>query len=184
MSDQPQATQPASPAAEAQPAEPAPEAATEKSGPGAARMLMLVLGGFMGLIVVGFLLTVALAFFAPGAANGVQMIRDFFIIAMALEGMLIGGALVILVLQLSQLINLLQNEVKPILEQTNETVKTVRGTATFVSRNVADPVIRASGFMAWLMRVLLELFSLGRIGRRRNGRAAAVSAESPAEGGD
>ena len=43
-------------------------------------------------------------------------IRDIFIIFMAFESLIIGAALVILVIQVASLINLLQNEVKPILQ--------------------------------------------------------------------
>src|SRR5512133_1325676 len=41
-------------------------------------------------------------------------IRDIFIIFMALESFIIGLALIVLIVQLATLINLLQNEIKPI----------------------------------------------------------------------
>jgi hypothetical protein len=56
-----------------------------------------------------------------------DQIRDVFIIFMALESLVIGVALVVLVVQLATLINLLQNEVRPMLESTNETINTLRG---------------------------------------------------------
>jgi len=68
--------------------------------------------------------------------------RDVFIIFMALETLLIGLTLVILIVQLARLINLLQNEIKPILDSTNETVNTMRGTITFLSDNLAEPVVK------------------------------------------
>jgi hypothetical protein len=46
------------------------------------------------------------------------------------------------------LINLLQNEIKPIVESTNETVSTLRGTTQFISDNVSEPVIRLNEYMA------------------------------------
>jgi uncharacterized protein YoxC len=61
---------------------------------------------------------------------------------MALESLLIGLTLVILIVQLARLINLLQNEIKPILDSTNETVSTMRGTITFLSDNLAEPVVK------------------------------------------
>ena len=70
------------------------------------------------------------------------VVRDIFIIFMALETMLIGLTLVILIVQLARLINLLQNEIKPILDSTNETVNTLRGTMTFLSDNLAEPVVK------------------------------------------
>jgi hypothetical protein len=149
----------------------------ESSGPGATRMLIIVIGAFFGILVLGFVIALILALTNPGAAAGVQIVRDFFIIAMALEGLLIGGALVVLVLQLARLTNLLQNEIKPILDQTSDTVKTVKGTATFMSRNMADPVIRAGGFLAWLLAVLRELFGVRRAVAGKPHKSAAEEVE-------
>ena len=52
-------------------------------------------------------------------------VRDIFIIVLALESLLIGAALVILVIQLAVLTNLIQNEVKPILTSAKETASTL-----------------------------------------------------------
>jgi hypothetical protein len=161
MSDEPQGVDPQTALA------PQPPKEEESSGRSATRVMMIVIGAFAGILVLGFVAALILALFDPGAAQGVQIVRDFFIIAMALEGLLIGGALVVLVLQLARLTNLLQNEIKPILDQTSDTVKTVKGTATFMSRNVADPVIRAGGVLAWLLAVVRELFGVRRAVARR-----------------
>ena len=66
----------------------------------------------------------------------------------------IGVALVVLIVQLAILINLLQNEVRPILIATNETVNTLRGTSEFLSENVVEPVIKLNGYLAGLYRML------------------------------
>lgn len=81
-------------------------------------------------------------------------IRDIFIIFMALESLVIGVALVILIVQLATLINLLQNEIKPILNSTNETVNTVRGTVAFLSDNLAEPVITLNQYLAGFKKML------------------------------
>jgi len=83
-----------------------------------------------------------------------EKIRDIFIIFMAFESLVIGVALVILILQIASLMNLLQNEIKPILDATNETVHTLRGTTTFISENIAEPVIKLNANLAGLQRVL------------------------------
>jgi amino acid permease len=80
---------------------------------------------------------------------------------MALESLLLGVALVILIIQLAILINLLQNEIKPILNSTNETVNTLRGTATFLSDNLVEPVIKLNEYLAAFKR----LFDFLRPGR-------------------
>lgn len=81
-------------------------------------------------------------------------IRDVFIIVVALETLVIGAALIVLIIQLASLINLLQNEVKPILEATSETVNTLRGTAEFLGENVVEPVIKLNGYLAGVKRML------------------------------
>ena len=83
-----------------------------------------------------------------------ERIRDIFIIFMAFESLVIGVALVILILQIASLMNLLQNEIKPILDATNETVHTLRGTTTFISENIAEPVIKLNASLAGLQRIL------------------------------
>jgi len=84
----------------------------------------------------------------------VGRIRDVFIIVVALESLVIGVALVVLIVQLASLINLLQNEVKPILNATTETVNNLRGTAEFLGENVVEPVIKLNGYLAGLYRML------------------------------
>jgi hypothetical protein len=104
-------------------------------------------GIIAGAVILLAGIIVAIVFLArnPGAAANV---RDIFIIFMALESLLIGAALVVLMIQLASLINLLQNEVKPILKSTNETVNTLRGTTEFLSENLVEPVIKLNSYMA------------------------------------
>jgi hypothetical protein len=86
-------------------------------------------------------------------------IRDIFIIFMALESFIIGLALIVLIVQLATLINLLQNEIKPILNSTSETVNTLRGTATFLSNNLAEPVIKLNESVA-VVRKLVDFLKI------------------------
>jgi hypothetical protein len=88
-------------------------------------------------------------------------VRDIFIIFMALESLLLGFVLIILIIQIARLTNLLQNEVKPILESTNETVNTLRGTTTFLSDNLAQPVIKMNEYLA-AMTKMMALIGLAR----------------------
>ncbi len=95
------------------------------------------------------------------SADFVGRIRDVFIIVVALETLLIGVALVVLLIQLASLINLLQNEVRPIIQATSETINTLRGTAEFLGESVVEPVIKLNSYLASLQRVL-ELMGLKR----------------------
>ena len=65
-----------------------------------------------------------------------QLIRDIMIIALAIEGLFIGIAIILAIFQITKFIRLLQDEIKPILEQANETLSTVRSTAGMVYENL------------------------------------------------
>ena len=62
-------------------------------------------------------------------------IRDIAIIIIALQSIVIGGLLGLLVWQIWRLVKTLQADIKPIIQDAQATVNTVRGTATFVSDN-------------------------------------------------
>jgi hypothetical protein len=115
------------------------------------------------LVVVVILILAGLAagtiFLLRSDVDTTSHIRDIFIIFMALESFIIGLALIILIVQLATLINLLQNEIKPILNSTSETVNTLRGTATFLSNNLAEPVIKLNESVA-VFRKLLDFLKI------------------------
>ena len=117
-----------------------------------------VIGITIGVILLLVLLGVAI-YFLLQPATPTDKIRDIFIIVVALESLVIGVALIILVIQLASLINLLQNEVKPILKATTDTVNNLRGTAEFLGENVVEPVIKLNGYLAGLYR-MLELMGI------------------------
>jgi hypothetical protein len=120
--------------------------------------LYLLIGAVVLLVL---LLGTGLFFLLRASPSEASHVRDIFIIFMALESLIIGVALVVLVIQLAVLINLLQNEIKPILNSTNETVNTLRGTATFLSDNLAEPVIKLNEYVAVIKR-LVDMLGLGR----------------------
>jgi hypothetical protein len=122
----------------------------------------MIIGGIVALVVVGLLITSLVYLLNPSLSDDamVARIRDVFIIFMAFESLLIGGVLVILIVQLARLTNLLQNEIKPILDSTNETVSTLRGTTQFVSEHLSEPIIKLNEYVAALQK-LLELLRLG-----------------------
>ncbi len=115
---------------------------------------VIVLGvAILGLIVTG------IVFLARAEGDTTGKVRDIFIILMALESIVIGVVLIILVVQLASLINLLQNEIKPILKSTNDTVNTLKGTTTFLSENLTNPVIKINSSVAGAKK-LLDLIGL------------------------
>jgi predicted tellurium resistance membrane protein TerC len=111
---------------------------------------------FIGILLVG-LLVILIAFslfYLLQPTTDTARIRDIFIIFLAIESLLIGLTLVVLMIQLAKLLNLLQNEIRPIVESTNETVSNLRGTTTFLSDNLVEPVIKANEFTAGFRQLI------------------------------
>ena len=78
----------------------------------------------------------------------VSNIRDIFIIVLAFESLVIGAALVILIIQLALLSNMIQHEVRPILNASKDTIQTVKGTSKFISDKAITPIISVAGLLA------------------------------------
>jgi hypothetical protein len=93
-------------------------------------------------------------------------IRDVAIILLAIQSLVIGVLLIILLLQMRSLIRLLQEQVRPILSSAQETIGTVRGTTTIVSDYVVSPVARVASVVAGMRRGLDVL--MGRSQDDRN----------------
>ena len=158
MSSQPSVTAPEN---HAQPTDDAPAEMSEGQ-----KRALLIGGGVVALILVIAAIVGAIALIQrPALAASV---RDVFIIAMALEFLLIGVAMVVLIVQLAVLTNMLQHEIKPILDSTNDTVNTLRGTTEFLSENLVGPVVKLNSYMAAVAQVANSLGVLGRFGRRKN----------------
>jgi hypothetical protein len=114
--------------------------------------VLVVAAVALAVVLLTVLIFAVYALLQPDAPT--ERWRDIFIIILAMESMVIGVALIVLLIQLASLINLLQNEVKPILYATSETVNTLRGTAQFLGESVVEPVIKLNGYLAGLRRVL------------------------------
>jgi hypothetical protein len=156
------------------PVPPKPEApAVVEPSPAELRARRLLITGLViaGLLLVGLVVLLVFlsidAYQATYAGTGpspgsvvVGVLRDAAIIFVAFETLIIGVLLIILMLQVQSLIVLLRDEIKPMLEAANETLATVRGTTQFVSHNVVSPVVKWSGYLAGLRRIVREIGGL------------------------
>jgi len=116
-------------------------------------------GGLLLLgLVAGLVLAVSAMVRNP---QGTETIRDIVIIFVAAETLIIGVALILLLVQLARLTALLQNEIRPLLESTNETIASLRGTSEFLSQKMVAPVIKANSSVAAVRRAI-GLFRAGR----------------------
>jgi hypothetical protein len=119
--------------------------------------LYVIIGVVVTLVLVGLFIW-AILWLARTQGPSVEVVRDIFIIALALESCLFGIILMLLLIMVIRLVNMLEFEIKPILEKTNETVAMIRGTTLFVSQNVVKPVTTASSYVAGVRRGLVTLF--------------------------
>ena len=89
-------------------------------------------------------------------------IRDISIIFLAFESIIVLVLLSVLIIQVRNLVILLNEEIRPMLEASQETADTVRNTSTFVSKHVAQPFINASSFAAGLRQAAKTLANGGK----------------------
>jgi hypothetical protein len=107
----------------------------------------IVLGVVLGLALTGLFIA-GILWLASNHAPTIEALRDILIIVLALEFCLFGIVLIMLLIMVVRLVTLLEFEIKPILEKTDETVSTIRGTTSFVSQNVVKPVTKAGAYMS------------------------------------
>ena len=112
-------------------------------------------------------------------------IRDIAIIVVAVQSIVIGVLIAVLIFQLWRLMKVIKSDIQPIIKDTQETIGTVRGTATFMSENVVSPVMKTQGLVAGARRTAQVLGSGLRLGsrswRRSTPRSATADGGSPTQ---
>ena len=103
-----------------------------------------VVVGILVLAIMAIGAMVLILFLATNYAAELEAVRDVFIIALAFESCIFGIVMVLMLIMLIRLVNTVEFEIKPILEQTNETVNTVRGTCRLVPRSAMYSTARNS----------------------------------------
>jgi heme/copper-type cytochrome/quinol oxidase subunit 2 len=98
-------------------------------------------------VVIGVALLVGGCYLLVTIPNASANFRDFLIILLAIESMVVFAFLGLMLWQLYQLIKLLRDEVIPLITTTKETVEQVKHTTTFVGQSVAAPVIGVTGML-------------------------------------
>lgn len=106
-------------------------------------------------------------------------ITNISIIILALVVLVMNVFLIVMMWQIIRLIDFLLFELKPVLESLQETTNTVRGTASFVSEEVSNPMIdakaKAAGFKGSLRFVVDSLRSSAE-------RASSGPQDAPSSG--
>ena len=104
-----------------------------------------------------------------------ESIRDLAIIFLALESIATLTLLTILIWQIWRLIKMLQTEILPVIRDAQDTVSTVKGTTTFVSDNVVQPVVGAGSKVAGVRRTVQVLMADLPLQRRAHTKPASFT---------
>lgn len=144
------------------------EKATEKPVPpitaeekAAKRTQVIMIAG--AVLFVAFLVVIIVLMAKFPAATVV--VRDIAIVFVAVTTFLMGLAMILLIFQLQVLIQVLRDEIQPLLRSVNDTASTVRGTTAFVSHNVVSPIIKWAGFSAGMRQVLSDAVAVIKAAR-------------------
>jgi len=86
--------------------------------------------------------------------SNIEILRDVSIILLAIESIVVQIILILLLLEIRSLSRMLRENIFPILQSADETVRTVRGTSVFVTDNVVSPVVRISSIAAGVSQAL------------------------------
>lgn len=123
----------------------------------------VIFGSIAAVIIVLIFLGIGIFLFYHPVATAI--IRDIFIIFMGLGIfviilLLIALIVVIayLVIKVNDLIQLLDREIRPVLNKLQQTTTTIGGTATFISEKAVQPVISTASMVAGLNAIFRALF--------------------------
>lgn len=84
----------------------------------------------------------------------IASVRDFFIILLALESLVVGILLALVLWQVWKLIKLLRQEIIPLLDTTKDSVDQVTNTSVFVSQSMAAPFVKMRAWAAGIREAL------------------------------
>lgn len=71
----------------------------------------------------------------------IATLRDISIIFLAIMSIVVGVIMIVLLLQIRDLILVMREELKPLIESTQQTADTVRYTSQFMTKRVAKPFV-------------------------------------------
>jgi predicted PurR-regulated permease PerM len=149
-----------------------PDARTAEPGLTVRKIAIIAAAALAGALLLLLIIAIVLALVTniEQSSAVIRTIRDIMIIFLALQGVLIILALAILIVQIARLIAIVTTEIKPILENTQDTLKTAQGTVQFLSETVASPIVRTGGLLASFSAFTREAFGLRRAVGKMKGR--------------
>jgi hypothetical protein len=122
------------------------------------RLPILAVVVLVAVLMAGVILFGVFMFRSPATA---ATLRDIFLVVLGVQSMIIGllliavlVSLVYLVLKLYDLVHLVQTELRPIMQQADDTVRTVRSRAVFISDSAVKPVIEVMACVAAVKSII------------------------------
>jgi hypothetical protein len=121
------------------------------------RIILMSSGALGGIIVLIFVIGLIFTFSdsLEVTAARTRYIRDILLITLTLEGLLITGALAVLIVQISRIVSMLKKEIRPVIASAQQTVNTTKVTAEFVGESLTEPIVRTGTFMTGV-RILIR----------------------------
>jgi len=116
---------------------------------------MKTIVGVAAVVVVGLII---LGFVWMLSAGVTGTVRDVVIILLAVESLLLVGLTLYLVLQVTLLVRMMRDELRPLIKSAQETVNSARGTTRFVGQKIVKPTAEASANVARVTRMFQVLF--------------------------
>jgi hypothetical protein len=111
-------------------------------------------------------------------------VRDVAILLLALESLVLGILLAVMLVQLRRLVQLLRDDIAPILDSANDTARTVHGTANLVSRTVVEPLVTVRSYATGTREAFRNLLAIRRAAKRDATSARTAGGETMREGDD
>ncbi|HZS92521.1 MAG TPA: hypothetical protein VFE42_34165 [Chloroflexota bacterium] len=88
-----------------------------------------------------------------------QTILDIVIILVALTSFIALALIAVLILEVIGLVRQVRGEIRPLIDQAQQTVRTVQGTTEFVSAGLLKPAIQTASIAAGVARTISVLRS-------------------------
>ncbi|HEY4720674.1 MAG TPA: hypothetical protein VII92_02405 [Anaerolineae bacterium] len=108
----------------------------------------------VGLAVAAILILIIGSFVLMISAGVTGTVRDVIIILLALESLVVVTLMLALVYQVTLLVKMMREEIKPLIESAQETIASARGTTTFVSKKIVSPAVSIASTLAGVGRMI------------------------------
>jgi hypothetical protein len=118
------------------------------------------------IIVLVFLVGLLLVLLTPditATAARMQYFRDIVMIVVLVQGITVIVAIATLIVQVSRLIIVLKQEASPVLQDTQEVARTAKQTTSFLSKQIAQPLVQFGGLIAGLGILLRDIGGIRRV---------------------